>query len=85
LASAYKFTNANSVSAFGRYRILPEEVVDFGTVQLDAIVPENDAEQRRIIFDTMARVQGIESSGDPLREPRASLYLASGRRRRGSV
>lgn len=60
-------------------------VVEFGTVQLDAIVPENDAEQRRIIFDTIPRVQGIETSGDPLLEPRANLYLASGRRRRGSV
>lgn len=60
-------------------------VAEFGTVQLDAIVPENDAEQRRIIFDTIPRVQGIESSGDPLLEPRANLYLASGRRRRASV
>jgi hypothetical protein len=27
-------------------------------------------------------VDGIEPSGDPLLDPRASLYLASGRRRR---
>lgn len=60
-------------------------VVEFGTVELDAVVPENDAEQRRIIFDTLPRVQGIESSGDPLLEPRANLYLASGRRRRASA
>jgi catalase len=60
-------------------------VVEFGTVELTAILPENDAEQRRIIFDTIPRVQGIEPSGDPLLEPRANLYLHSGRRRRSSI
>jgi catalase len=60
-------------------------VVEFGTVELSAVVPENDAEQRHIIFDTIPRVQGIESSGDPLLDPRANLYLASGRRRRASL
>jgi catalase len=141
--TAYKFTNAEGVSKFGRYRILPDEgtqyldsatakkqspdflfeelrsriaskpvrlqiavqiaaegdvvnnstiqwpadrpVAEFGTVELNAIVPDNDAEQRHIIFDTLPRVQGIESSGDPLLDPRANLYLASGRRRRASL
>jgi catalase len=141
--SACKFTNAEGVSKFGRYRILPEEgtsyldsetakkqspdflfdelrnhlaaapvkmrilvqvaasgdvvddstiqwptdrpVVEFGTLELNAAVPDNDAEQRHIIFDTIPRVQGIESSGDPLLEPRANVYLASGRRRRAGV
>jgi len=141
--SAYKFTNAQGVSKFGRYQILPEEgteyldsemtkkqspdflfeelrsrissksvrlriavqlagegdvvddstmqwpadrpIVEFGTVELTSVVPANDAEQRRIIFDTIPRVEGIQSSGDPLLEPRANLYLASGRRRRASL
>jgi catalase len=141
--SAYKFTNAEGVGKFGRYRILPVEgtayldtetakkqspnflfdelrgrlaaapvklrivvqvaaegdvvddstshwpadrpLVEFGTLELSAAVPDNDAEQRHIIFDTIPRVQGIESSGDPLLDPRANLYLASGRRRRASV
>jgi catalase len=141
--SAYKFTNAEGVSKFGRYRILPVEgtayldsetakkqspnflfdelrsrlatapvklrvvvqvaaegdvvddstshwpadrpLVEFGTVEVSAAVPDNDTEQRHIIFDTIPRVQGIESSGDPLLEPRANLYLASGRRRRASA
>ena len=141
--SAYKFTNAEGVSKFGRYRILPVEgteyldtetakkqspnflfeelrgrlaaapvklrivvqvaaegdvvddstshwpadrpLVEFGTLELSAAVPDNDAEQRHIIFDTIPRVQGIESSGDPLLDPRANLYLASGRRRRASA
>ena len=60
-------------------------LVEFGTLELSAAVPDNDAEQRHIIFDTIPRVQGIESSGDPLLDPRANLYLASGRRRRASV
>jgi catalase len=141
--SAYKFTNAEGVSKFGRYQILPVEgtayldtetakkqspnflfdelrgrlaaapvklrivvqvaaegdvvddstshwpadrpLVEFGTLELGAVVPDNDAEQRHIIFDTIPRVQGIESSGDPLLDPRANLYLASGRRRRASA
>jgi len=141
--SAYKFTNAEGVGIFGRYRILPVEgtayldtetarkqppnflfdelrgrlaaapvklrivvqvaaegdvvddstshwpadrpLIEFGTLELSAAVPDNDAEQRHIIFDTIPRVQGIESSGDPLLDPRANLYLASGRRRRASA
>ena len=42
----------------------------------------NDAEQQHIIFDPIPRVEGIDPSGDPLLEPRAAVYLASGRRRR---
>jgi catalase len=56
--------------------------VDFGTVEVRSVIPNNDAEQRHIIFDPIPRVDGIEPSGDPLLEPRASVYLASGRRRR---
>jgi catalase len=57
-------------------------LVEFGTIELNGVVPEQDAAQRRIIFDPIPRVDGIEPSGDPLLDPRASLYLASGRRRR---
>lgn len=56
--------------------------VEFGTLQLSGVVPDNEAEQRHIIFDPIPRVDGIDSSGDPLLEPRASVYLMSGRRRR---
>jgi catalase len=56
--------------------------VKFGTIELNGVVPEQDAAQRQIIFDPIPRVDGIEPSGDPLLDPRASLYLASGRRRR---
>ena len=56
-------------------------VVRFGTVELTAKAPEDQA-HRRIIFDPIPRVHGIEPSDDPLLELRAAVYLLSGRRRR---
>jgi catalase len=56
--------------------------VEFGILELASVIPDNQAMQQRIIFDPIARVDGIASSGDPLLEPRADVYLASGRRRR---
>jgi catalase len=140
--NAFKFTNADGVVRYGRYRIVPElgteyldadaaaaktpnylfdelmeriaagpikfqisvqlaeegDVVDdstiqwpekrallkFGEITLDTLPPDNEAEQRQIIFDPIPRVDGIESSGDPLLEPRATVYLMSGRRRRAA-
>jgi len=140
--NAFKFTNVEGATRYGRYRIVPElgteyldteaaaaktpnflfddlseriaqgpikfhilvqlaeegDAVDDATVQwpegrplltlgeitLDAIVPNNDAEQRQIIFDPIPRIDGIEPSGDPLLDPRANLYLLSGRRRRAA-
>jgi catalase len=59
-------------------------IVDFGTVTLNAVVPDNAAEQKQIIFDPIPRVDGIEPSADPLLELRAAIYLMSGRRRRSA-
>jgi catalase len=56
--------------------------MDFGTIVLEAVLPNSDTEQRHIIFDPIPRVDGIEPSGDPLLDPRATVYLMSGRRRR---
>jgi catalase len=56
--------------------------VEFGMLELTRMIPNDDAEAQRIIFDPIPRVKGIDSSGDPLLEPRADLYLLSGRRRR---
>ena len=56
--------------------------VDFGTVELMGVLPNQEAEQRHIIFDPIPRVDGIDPSDDPLLEPRAAIYLMSGRRRR---
>jgi catalase len=60
------------------------DVVSLGTIELNAVVPEDGAEQKRIIFDPIPRVDGIEPSEDPLLELRAAIYLISGRRRRGA-
>ncbi|HKA01768.1 MAG TPA: catalase family peroxidase [Candidatus Solibacter sp.] len=56
-------------------------VLPLGTIALTAIAPDDDT-HRRIIFDPIPRVDGIEPSGDPLLELRAAIYLLSGRRRR---
>jgi catalase len=140
--SAFKFTNAEGVSRYGRYRILPAagneyldeagaakqtpnflmdeikkrvvtgpvkfrivvqlaqdgDAVDdatvrwpedrpqltLGEISLTAITPNNAGEQQQIIFDPIPRVDGIEASADPLFEPRANIYLMSGRRRRAA-
>jgi catalase len=140
--SAFKFTSAEGISRYGRYRVLPvagneyldeaaaaarspnflfDEIKDrvskepirfrvvvqlaedgdtiddatvrwpeerpqrpFGEISLREIVPNNASEQQHIIFDPIPRVDGIEASADPLFEPRANIYLMSGRRRRGA-
>jgi catalase len=121
--SAFKFTNADGRSRYGRYRILPaagneylaeaetaarqpnflfdevkERVADdatirwpedrpqlaFGEISLQQIAPNNAGEQQHIIFDPIPRLDGIEASADPLFEPRANIYLLSGRRRRAT-
>lgn len=140
--NAYRFTNSQGVTRYGRYRILPDgenayldqtalaraapdflfdemrerlasgaarmritvqiaapgdEVNDatihwpkgrleiaFGSVEVSNILPNNEDEQRHIIFDPIPRVEGIGPSDDPLLEPRATTYLISGRRRRSS-
>lgn len=140
--SAFKFTNADGVSRYGRYRVLPVagneyldeagaavqspnflfdeikrrlakepvkfhivvqvaeggDIVDdatvrwpedrpqltFGEISLKEITPNNASEQQQIIFDPIPRVDGIEASADPLFEPRANVYLMTGRRRRAA-
>lgn len=60
------------------------KVVELGSVKLDTVMENNPAEQKRIIFDPIPRVQGIEASADPLLEIRAGVYLISGRERRAA-
>ncbi len=60
------------------------ELLELGTVELRALVPDDVAEQKHIIFDPIPRVDGIEASADPLLELRAAIYLLSGRRRRAA-
>jgi len=57
----------------------------FGTITLTARVDDQAPERRKIIFDPDPRVDGIASSGDPLTQARADVYLVSGRRRRAAL
>ena len=58
--------------------------IPFGTLTLIARVDDQEPERRRIIFDPVPRVDGIDTSGDPLTEVRSDIYLLSGRRRRAA-
>ena len=140
--SAFRFTNTDGISRYGRYRVLPAagneyldetaaaarspnflfeeirerigkepvrfrvavqlaqdgDIIDdatvrwpeqrtqlaFGEISLQEIAANNASEQQHIIFDPIPRVDGIEASVDPLFEPRANIYLMSGRRRRAA-
>jgi catalase len=59
--------------------------IKFGTISLTNHVDDGEPERRKIIFDPIPRVDGIDSSGDPLIEVRSDLYLLSGRRRRAAA
>jgi catalase len=56
--------------------------INLGKLTFTNVVGDNDHEQKRIIYDPIPRIQGIEPSDDPLLELRAALYLISGKRRR---
>lgn len=58
--------------------------VHFGTIALTEQAPDDES-HRRMIFDPIPRVDGIEPSDDPLLELRAAIYLLSGRRRRQAI
>jgi len=58
--------------------------VRFGTITLTGRVDADEPERRKMIFDPLPRIDGIESSGDPLTAVRADIYLLSGRRRRAA-
>jgi catalase len=141
--TAFRFTNADGKSRFGRFRIRPEagseyltpekaakktadfltaelserlargpigfrvlvqlaeegdlvtdatsiwpetrQQVEFGSLVIRERVDELAPEQRKIIFDPLPRVDGIDSAGDPLTALRSDIYLVSGRRRRAAA
>jgi catalase len=58
--------------------------IPFGTIVLTTRVDDQVPERRRIIFDPHPRIEGLDSSGDPLTDVRADIYLLSGRRRRAA-
>lgn len=59
--------------------------IEFGRLTIRERLDELEPERRKIIFDPLPRVDGIESAGDPLTEIRADIYLLSGRRRRAAA
>lgn len=56
--------------------------IELGTIKLDGVADDNDEAQRKIIFDPVPRVEGVQETDDPLFDMRASIYLQSGRERR---
>jgi catalase len=59
--------------------------LEFGTLTIIERVDELAPERRKIIFDPVPRVDGIDSAGDPLTDVRSEIYLLSGRRRRAAA
>jgi catalase len=59
--------------------------VEFGILTIKERVDELAPERRKMIFDPLPRVDGIDSAGDPLTALRADIYLVSGRRRRADA
>jgi catalase len=59
--------------------------VEFGRLTIRDRVDELSPERRKIIFDPVPRVDGIDAAGDPLTEVRSDIYLLSGRRRRAAA
>jgi catalase len=59
--------------------------LEFGTVALTDPLNADDPELKRIIFDPLPRVDGIDPSDDPLIQLRSAVYLLSGRRRRAAA
>ncbi len=58
---------------------------EFGILTIKERVDELAPERRKMIFDPIPRVDGIESAGDPLATLRSDIYLVSGRRRRAAA
>ena len=59
--------------------------VELGLISLTRREDDDAPELRKIIFDPIPRVDGIDPSDDPLFQVRADLYLLSGRRRRAAT
>lgn len=60
------------------------DVVELGRIELHTLLDEEEGgkEQKRVIFDPIPRIEGVDASDDPLLEMRAAIYLISGRERR---
>ena len=69
--------------------IWPEErkIVELGEIKVEKVLGDDESlkEQKKVIFDPIPRVEGVETSDDPLLEVRANVYLVSGRQRRDAA
>lgn len=54
------------------------------TIEKTLSEEESLVQQKRIIFDPIPRIEGVEPSDDPLLEIRANVYLISGQQRRSA-
>jgi catalase len=68
--------------------IWPEErkIVELGEIKVEKTLADEESlkEQKKIIFDPIPRVEGVDVSDDPLLDVRASVYLISGKQRRAA-
>lgn len=60
------------------------KVVVLGDVKFDKVVENGEEEQKKIIFDPVPRIAGVEPSDDPIIAFRANVYLLSGKARRAA-
>ena len=58
---------------------------EFGILTIKERVDELAPERRKMIFDPLPRVDGIDAAGDPITALRSDIYLVSGRRRRAAA
>ena len=58
---------------------------EFGILTITKRVDELAPERRKMIFDPLPRVDGIDSAGDPITALRSDIYLVSGQRRRAAA
>ncbi len=55
--------------------------LELGSISLTKLVEDSEAAQRKLIFDPIALVDGIELSNDPLPPARSAIYSISYKRR----
>ena len=60
------------------------EVVELGTVKLERVLEGDKLEQKRIVFNSVPKCKGIETTADSLWELRAAVYSVSGEERRAA-
>lgn len=59
--------------------------IPFGSIVLTTRVDDQSPERKKVIFDPLPRIDGVDSAGDPLTDVRSDIYLLSGRRRRAAL